>query len=187
MLFRSINGPTKETYDILVKSEMVSMVSFTGSTEVGKDIANNCGYKKIVIELGGSSALIICPDADIDEAVEITMGGLFKNSAQRCTAIRRLVVHESIADEYAAKLTEKASKLNYGDPYNPNNDMGTVISEEAATMMEQRVNATIAAGAKLLLGNIRQGAVYSPTVLDHVKNEHAVVCEETFGDRKSVV
>ena len=176
-----INGPTKETYDILVKSEMVSMVSFTGSTKIGKDIANKCGYKKIVIELGGSSALIICPDADIDEAVEITMGGLFKNSAQRCTAIRRLVVHESIADEYAAKLTEKASKLNYGDPYNPNNDMGTVISEEAATMMEQRVNATIAAGAKLLLGNIRQGAVYSPTVLDHVKNEHAVVCEETFG------
>ncbi len=176
-----INGPIKELANTLVNDERVSLVSFTGSSTIGKEIARNSGYKKLVLELGGSSAILILQDADIDEAVEITINGTFKNSAQRCTAIRRILVHESIADQYAARLTEAVSKITYGDPYDPKNDMGTVIHEEAAIEMESRVNDAIANGAKCLIGNHREGAVFSPTVLDHVQNNYTIVAKETFG------
>lgn len=176
-----INGPVQEIAKKLVEDDRISLVSFTGSSEIGKLIAKNSGYKKVVLELGGSSAMLVLEDADIDEAVEITINGTFKNSAQRCTAIRRLLVHESIADVYAEKLTTAVAKIKYGDPYNPENDMGTVIHEDAAIEMENRVNAAIDSGAKCLIGNHREGAVFAPTVLDHVKNDFEVVAKETFG------
>ncbi|MEQ6120313.1 phosphonoacetaldehyde dehydrogenase [Reichenbachiella sp. MALMAid0571] len=176
-----VNGPVTEVANKLVTDDRISLVSFTGSSTIGKLIARNSGYKKVVLELGGSSAMLILEDADIDEAVEITINGTFKNSAQRCTAIRRILVHESIADEYAKKLTDAVSKITYGDPYNPNNDMGTVIHEDAAIEMENRVNDAIKNGAKCLIGNKREGAVYSPTVLDYVDNSFEVVAKETFG------
>ncbi|MFT7032810.1 MAG: putative phosphonoacetaldehyde dehydrogenase [Cyclobacteriaceae bacterium] len=176
-----INGPIQETAKKLVEDDRISLVSFTGSSEIGKLIAKNSGYKKVVLELGGSSAMLVLEDADIDEAVEITINGTFKNSAQRCTAIRRLLVHESIADTYAEKLTAAVAKIKYGDPYNPENDMGTVIHEDAAIEMENRVNAAIKSGAKCLIGNHREGAVFAPTVLDHIKNDFEVVAKETFG------
>ncbi len=176
-----INGPIEQLADTLVKDDRISLVSFTGSSAIGKHIAESSGYKKLVLELGGSSAMLVLQDADIDEAVEVTINGTFKNSAQRCTAIRRILVHESIADQYAEKLTEAVSKITYGDPYDPTNDMGTVIHEEAAKEMESRVNDAIKRGAKCLIGNKREGAVYSPTVLDHVANDYEVVAKETFG------
>ncbi len=176
-----VNGPVAEVANKLVTDDRISLVSFTGSSSIGKLIAKNSGYKKVVLELGGSSAMLILEDADIDEAVEITINGTFKNSAQRCTAIRRILVHESIADEYAKRLTAAVAKITYGDPYNPNNDMGTVIHEDAAIEMEARVNDAIKNGAKCLIGNKREGAVYSPTVLDHVDNSFEVVAKETFG------
>lgn len=159
----------------------ISMVSFTGGSRVGKIIASRAGYKKLVLELGGSSALLILEDADVDEAVEVTMAGTFKNSAQRCSAIRRILVHQSLADRFAEKLADKVKAIRYGDPYDPNTDMGTVITEEAATLMEARVGDAIARGAVCLAGNHRQGALFAPTVLDHVRNDFEVVARETFG------
>ncbi|MDH3709176.1 MAG: aldehyde dehydrogenase family protein, partial [Cyclobacteriaceae bacterium] len=176
-----INGPLQEIANTLVNDDRISLVSFTGSSTIGKQIASNSGYKKLVLELGGSSAMLILEDADIDEAVQITINGTFKNSAQRCTAIRRILVHHSIADEYAQKLTEKVSKITYGNPYDPDIDMGTVIHEQAAIDMEHRVNHALQQGAKCLIGNQREGAVFAPTVLDHVQNSYEIVAKETFG------
>ncbi|MDX1365489.1 MAG: phosphonoacetaldehyde dehydrogenase [Arenibacter latericius] len=177
-----INGTNVQAIaEMMTVHPKISMISFTGGSRIGKVIAAKAGYKKVVLELGGSSALLILEDADIDEAIEITMSGLFKNSAQRCTAIRRILVHESIADNYATKLTARVRILKYGDPYDPDNDMGTVITEEAAKEMESRVQKAIDNGAKLLVGHIRKGALYSPTVLDHVQNAHELVAKETFG------
>ncbi|GAA3555105.1 aldehyde dehydrogenase family protein [Snuella lapsa] len=181
-MLNCINGK-----DIQATSEMmtvhpdITMVSFTGGSKIGKIIASKAGYKKLVLELGGSSALLVLDDADIDEAVEVTMAGTFKNSAQRCTAIRRILVHESIADAYAAKLAERVKAIKYGDPYDETNDMGTVITEEAAIEMERRVQDAIKNGAVCLAGNKREGALFAPTVLDHIKNDHEVVAKETFG------
>jgi aldehyde dehydrogenase (NAD+) len=176
-----ISGPTEEVAETMVSSELVEMVTFTGSTEAGKRIASIAGYKRLVLELGGSSAMLVLEDADPEKAADIAMAGIFKNSGQRCTAIRRLLVHDSIAAEFARLLAERVCRLKYGDPYDSNVDVGTVISEEAATQIEERVEASIARGANLLIGHRRRGAVYAPTVLDHVGNDYPVVAKETFG------
>jgi phosphonoacetaldehyde dehydrogenase len=180
-MFNVISGSTKNVAEVLVKSQLVELITFTGSSPIGKWICQNAGYKRLILELGGSSAMLVLEDADVEEATSIAMSGIFKNSAQRCTAIRRLIVHHSVADRFAACLVEKASKLKWGDPYDPNTDMGTVISEEDALEIETRVSNTIKQGAKVLTGHQRRGALYAPTVLDHVQNHFAVVAEETFG------
>ncbi|MFZ6013733.1 MAG: phosphonoacetaldehyde dehydrogenase [Bacteroidota bacterium] len=176
-----INGDSTEVAEQMVKSDLVSLVTFTGSSEIGKRIAKNAGYKKLILELGGSSALIVLPDADLYEAADITVAGVFKNSGQRCSSIRRLLVHRDIADDFAKILVEKTQAIKYGDPYDPNTDMGTIISEEAAKQIEIRISATITQGAKCLIGHKRIGATYSPTVLDNVENHYAVIAQETFG------
>lgn len=174
-------GADTEVSETLVKSGLVDLITFTGGSEIGKKIAKTAGYKRLILELGGSSAMLVLEDADIDEAVGIAMAGTFKNGGQRCTAIRRLLVHESIADTFADKLAQKASAISWGDPFNPETEMGTVITEEAAIQMEQRVQKAIERSAKLLTGHQRRGALYAPTVLDHVRNDDQVVSCETFG------
>jgi aldehyde dehydrogenase (NAD+) len=165
----------------LITHPAVQMITFTGSTDAGRRIAAVAGYKRLVLELGGSSAMLVLADADPVLAADIAVAGIFKNSGQRCTAIRRLLVHESIADEFARLLIERTEMLKFGDPYDPATDMGTLISEKAAIEIERRVNQSLAQGAKLLTGHERRGAGYAPTVLDFVTNDSPVVACETFG------
>ncbi|MDR0786442.1 MAG: aldehyde dehydrogenase family protein [Gemmatimonadota bacterium] len=165
----------------LVRSEHVDLVSFTGGSEVGRWIAANAGYKRLILELGGSSAMLVLEDADIDQAVDIAMVGVYRNGGQRCSAARRLIVHENIADRFAEALAERVSAIRYGDPFDPDVDMGTVITETAAIEIERRVDAAIASGARLLIGHQRTGALYAPTVLDRVDNRYELVTRETFG------
>ena len=186
-MFNVINGPVDQVAPLLVQHELVDMVTFTGSTRIGQWIADHAGYKRLVLELGGSSPLLVLKDADIDRAVEIAMAGLFKNSAQRCTAIRRLLVQRSLVDDFAGCLADRAGALRCGDPYDPDNDMGTVIDEEAARTIEARVDAALDRGARLLTGHQRQGALYPPTVLDRVANDSPLVAEETFGPVAPVI
>jgi phosphonoacetaldehyde dehydrogenase len=176
-----ISGESIDVAEAIVTSNLVEMITFTGSTAVGRRIAAIAGYKRLVLEMGGSSPLIVLDDADVQQAVAITIAGLFKNSGQRCTAIRRLLVHDSLADEFAQLLAEQVGRISCGDPYNPDTMMGTIISEAAAKQIEQRVEQTIEQGAKLLAGHRRKGALYPPTVLDFVRNEHPVTSCETFG------
>lgn len=174
-------GRNHEIAELLVKSDLVDLVSYTGGSEVGKKIAANAGYKRLILELGGSSAMLVLEDADVGEAVDIAMAGIFKNGGQRCTAIRRLLVHESLADRFSEELSEKTAAINYGDPFDPEVQMGTVISEAAAKQIERRVQDAIDNGARLLTGHKRNGALYAPTVLDDVNNDHELVACETFG------
>ncbi len=174
-------GSDSEVAETLVTSDLVDLITFTGGSSVGRHIAKNAGYKRVILELGGSSAMLVLDDADIDEAVSIAIAGTFKNGGQRCTAIRRLLVHESIADAFAERLADKTAAIKCGDPFDPETEMGTVITEEAAIQIESRVQKAIDSGAKLLAGHKRDGALYAPTVLDHVKNDFEVVSCETFG------
>jgi putative phosphonoacetaldehyde dehydrogenase len=182
-----ICGPSLEVAETLVSSDQVEMVTFTGSTEVGRRIASIAGYKRLTLELGGGSSLIVLEDAPLPQAVDIAMRGVFANSGQRCTAVRRILVHQSVADNFAADLAERCSQLKYGDPCDPSTEVGAVISESAARKIECRVEASIRLGAKLLTGHHRVGAVYAPTVLDHVDVNHPVVAEETFGPVACIV
>ena len=151
------------------------------------EIAADAGYKRLILELGGSSPLLVLEDADVEEAVDIAMAGIFKNSGQRCTAIRRLLVHRSLADRFAEGLAAKTAELSYGDPYDSTTDMGTVIDETAARLLEARVDEAVAAGARVLQGNHREGALYSPTVVDGVENDFPLVRSESFGPIASIL
>lgn len=176
-----LTGSVEEVAEPLVRSELVELIFFTGSSRVGKQIAASAGYKRLVLELGGSSALLVLEDADPAEAAEIALTGIFRNSGQRCTAIRRLLVHESLARPFVEVLVERVSRLKWGDPYDPENDVGTVIDEAAAAKIEARVSDALARGARLLYGHRREGALYAPTVLDLVQNHDPLVASETFG------
>src|SRR5450631_2516624 len=122
-------------------------------------------YKRQVLELGGNDPIIVLEDADLEEAATLAAAGSYKNSGQRCTAVKRMLVQQSVADRFVELLVEKTRAVRYGDPFDPTMDMGTVIDEPAAQRFESVVNAAVARGARLLVGNVRRGALYSPTVL----------------------
>jgi len=180
-MLQVVTGDPKDIADEMLTNEHVDLVTFTGGVPIGKYIAEKAGYKRKILELGGNDPLIILADADLDKASDLAVAGAFKNSGQRCTAVKRIIVLDEIADDFVALVTEKAKKLKYGDPMDPENDMGTVINEESAILFENRVNDAVSKGAKLLYGNERTGALYSPTVVDHVPFDCELVREETFG------
>jgi putative phosphonoacetaldehyde dehydrogenase len=176
-----VTGNPRSMGDAMITDPHADIVTFTGSVRVGKHIAATAGYKRLVLELGGNDPLIVMEDADLDKAAELAVQGATKNSGQRCTAVKRILVVEKVADKFAEAVLAKAKKLKSGDPMDPSTDIGTVIHERAARMFEDRVNDAVAKGAKLLHGNDRKGALYPATVVDHVPYTCELVHEETFG------
>ncbi|HLQ11695.1 MAG TPA: phosphonoacetaldehyde dehydrogenase [Steroidobacteraceae bacterium] len=186
-MFRVVTGDPREIADELLTHRDVDLVTFTGGVAFGKYIAGKAVYKRQVLELGGNDPLIVMEDADLEEAATLAVAGSYKNSGQRCTAVKRMLVHEVVADRFVELLVGKSKAIVYGDPMDPRTDMGTVIDEAAARSFEDKVNEAIGRGAKLLYGNIRQGALYSPTVLDGVNPDMPVVRTETFGPVSPVI
>jgi phosphonoacetaldehyde dehydrogenase len=186
-MFSVVTGDPREIADEMLINPDVDLVTFTGGVPVGKYIAAKAVYKRQVLELGGNDPIIVMEDADLDEAASLAAAGSYKNSGQRCTAVKRILVHDTVADAFVERLVERTEAWSYGDPADRSVDMGTVIDEAAAKNFESRVNDAVARGAKLLTGNVRRGALYSPTVLDHVDPEMNVVKTETFGPVSPVI
>src|SRR4029453_12893907 len=138
-----VTGDADEIGPILWTHPAVELVSLTGGTEIGKWIAAEMGYKRAILELGGNDPLIVLRDADLDEAVKLAVYGAFKNSGQRCTAVKRIIVVEAIADEFVRRLVPAVSQLVVGDPLDPATDIGTVIHERDAIDFERRMNDAI--------------------------------------------
>ncbi|MDX1909738.1 MAG: aldehyde dehydrogenase family protein [Bacteroidia bacterium] len=182
-----VNGDVPALAPLLTSHPDITLVSFTGSSAIGKQIAREAGYKKLVLELGGSSVMIIMDDYDPEAAADIAVSGIFKNSGQRCTCIRRFLVQAGIADRFAEALAARAAALRCDDPYDPDTQVGTVISGQAAISMEEKVKDAVGRGATLLTGNIRDGALYRPTVVDHLQNHFPLVSTETFGPIASIL
>ena len=180
-MFSVVTGLPGDIGEEMITNDHIELITFTGGVAVGKHIANHAGYRRTVLELGGNSSLIIMEDADLEKAAAMAVQGATKNSGQRCTAVKRVLCVESVADEFAPLVVSEAQKIRYGDPMSSDTDMGTVVHEGAAQLFETRVDAAISEGATLLYGNDRQGALYSPTVLDHVPRSAELVVEETFG------
>jgi putative phosphonoacetaldehyde dehydrogenase len=180
-MLQVITGDPREIADEMLTHPHVDLITFTGGVAIGKYIAAKAGYRRIVLELGGNDPLIVMDDADLQEASNLAVQGSYKNSGQRCTAVKRMLVHEKVAAEFTEQVVSKTRAWTYGDPMDRGNQMGTVIDEAAARQFEARVNEAIAQGARLLVGNQRQGALYAPTVIDRVRPEMTVVREETFG------
>jgi phosphonoacetaldehyde dehydrogenase len=182
-----VTGDPREIADEMLTNPDVDLVTFTGGVAVGKYIAAKAVYKRQVLELGGNDPIIVMEDADLDEAAALAAAGSYKNSGQRCTAVKRMLVHEKVADGFVERLVAKTRAWTYGDPMDPNVDMGTVIDEAAAQNFEARVNDAVAQGGRLLIGNVRRGALYSPTVIDNVDPAMNVVRTETFGPVSPVI
>jgi len=186
-MLQIVTGDPREIADELITHPKVDLVTFTGGVAVGKSIASKVGYRRVVLELGGNDPLIVMEDADLDEASSLAVQGSYRNSGQRCTAVKRILVHEKVHKRFVDLLVAKTEAWSFGDPTNTKVEMGTVIDEAAAKLFESRVNEAIAQGAKLLAGNRREGALYSPTVIDNVTPSMTVVKQETFGPVSPVI
>src|ERR1700741_5039925 len=134
-----VTGNPRTMGDAMITDEDCDLITFTGSVRVGKYIAEKAGYRRLVLELGGNDPFIVMEDADRDNAAELAVQGATKNSGQRCTAVKRILVVESVADDFVKLVLAKAKKLKCGDPMDPSVDVGTVINEAAAMLFERRV------------------------------------------------
>ena len=186
-MFSVVTGDPREIADEMLTNADVDLITFTGGIAIGKYIAAKAVYKRQVLELGGNDPIIVMEDANIEEAAALAAAGSYKNSGQRCTAIKRMLVHEAVADRFVELLLALTRKWTYGDPMDPHVDMGTVIDEPAAKSFEAKVNEAVARGATLLHGNVRRGASYSPTLVDHVTPDMPLVKYETFGPVSPVI
>ncbi|MFN0190379.1 MAG: phosphonoacetaldehyde dehydrogenase [Aestuariivirga sp.] len=183
-MFQVVTGWPSDIGDEMVTNANISVITFTGGVRVGKLIAAKAGYKRAALELGGNDPLIMLDDlsdSDLDKAAELAVAGATKNSGQRCTAVKRILVQERIADRFVPLVLEKAKKIKFGDPMNPETDLGTVVNEEAAKLFEARVHKAAEQGAQILYNPGRQGAVLPPITVDHVPHDSELVFEETFG------
>ena len=174
-------GPIDSVVEPLVQDERVELVSFTGSVAVGKRIASTTGYKKLCLELGGNSPLIVLDDADMDLAITLAAEGCYRNSGQRCTAVKRLLVHNNVLDEFTERFVEKTKEYVCGDPADRRTRVGTVIDEPAAVHLETVVRKAVEDGARVLQGGGRRGALMEPTVIVDVPRTADMVVHESFG------
>ncbi len=175
-----ITGYGSKIGDPLVSDERVRMISFTGGVEAGKHIASKAGIKKIGMELGSDSPVIVWKDADMQLAVESCVSGAFWAAGQNCIGVQRLLVHREIYDEFKTKFVELTKTYKIGDKLKEETMMGPMITETEAKRIEQWVNEAVAGGAKLLTGGKRDGAMYDPTVLEDVPVGAKVHYEEVF-------
>lgn len=172
----------------IIENEKVKAVTLTGSGPAGSSVASIAGknIKKTVLELGGSNALVVLKDCDIEKTVTTCVQARFQNTGQSCIAGKRLIIDQSISKEFIKKLVEKVRELKSGDPMDEETFIGTLAREDLAKDLEKQVNDSINAGANLEIGGSRLVAYFKPTVLSNVTQKMAVFKEETFGPVLSV-
>ena len=180
-VFSVITGHGGEIGDILITHPDIRMVSFTGGLETGENIAHKAGLKKISMELGSNSPVIVLKDADFEDAVESTVSGAFYAAGQNCLGVQRVYIERDIYDEFCSSFVARTENYQVGDKMLETTDMGPMISEKEAIRVETWVNEAVSKGAKILTGGKRQGAFYSPTVLVDVPEDCTIAQQEVFG------
>ena len=176
-----ITGAGGEIGGLLAEHDDISMISFTGSSGVGRRIAQAASPKPLHLELGGNAAAIICGDADLELAVSKTLMGAFKNAGQRCDAVSRVLVEEAVYDEYVARAVTEAETWVVGDPRADGVKVGPLVNRDAAETVHRLVADAVEKGAKVLLGGEVEAAYHQPTVLADVPLDAEILWEETFG------
>ena len=183
-MFQIVTGWPRDIGDEMITNPNVELITFTGSVPVGKMIAEKAGYRRQALELGGNDPLIVLNDLDdagLEKAAAMAVAGATANSGQRCTAVKRILVQESVAERFVPMALERAKAIRFGDPQDPETQLGCVVHEEAAATFERRVYDAEKQGAKVLYDPGRRGALLPPIVVDQVPHESELVMEETFG------
>jgi acyl-CoA reductase-like NAD-dependent aldehyde dehydrogenase len=175
--------------EALIAHPTVRRVNFTGSTRVGRQVAELAAryLKPALLELGGKAPLVVLDDADIDEAVAAAAFGAFMNQGQICMSTERLIVDETIADEFARKLAAKAATLVAGDPRKAKTPLGAIVGFEAVERIIGLVRDALAKGARALAGGAANGVLMDATVLDHVTPAMRIYAEESFGPVAAII
>ncbi len=180
-VLNTVTGRGSEIGDYCVTHKEIDFINFTGSTEVGQHISSITTMKPLLLELGGKDAAIVLDDADLDRAVDNIVSGAYSYSGQRCTAVKRILVMESVADELAEKLKDRISKLKVGDPREEGVVVTPLISEKSADFVMSLMEDANKKGAKLLVGGKREGNLVYPTLYDNVTLDMKLAWEEPFG------
>ncbi|WP_209122889.1 aldehyde dehydrogenase family protein [Alkalihalobacillus sp. BA299] len=176
-----ITGRGGEVGDTLVTHPDVRMISFTGGLETGTEIANKAGLKKISMELGSNSPVIVLNDANLKHAVESTVSGAFWAAGQNCLGVQRVYIEQDSYEAFTNQFIEQTKTYRTGDKLLDSTDMGPLINEREAIRVEKLVEEALKQGAKLECGGIRDGAYYEPTVLTNVPTDVTIAREEIFG------
>jgi glyceraldehyde-3-phosphate dehydrogenase (NADP+) len=178
---QAITGYGPKIGDDLVRDERVRMISFTGGLEAGKRISSLAGIKKIGMELGSNSPVIVWNDADMDYAVESCVSGAFWAAGQNCIGVQRLYIHRKVYEEFKTRFVELTAKYVVGNKLDEKTDMGPMIAEGEAKRVERWVKEAKDKGAAVLIGGTRDGAMFAPTVLENVPEDATIHYEEVFG------
>jgi glyceraldehyde-3-phosphate dehydrogenase (NADP+) len=176
-----VTGDGEEIGSAIARSPRVRMVSFTGGIRAGHEIAALAGIKKISMELGSNSPVIVMSDADVDQAVRATAVGAFAQAGQNCLAVQRILVHEQIYDVFARKFVDHAAALRVGSSLDETTDVCTMISEREALRLESWVQEAVSQGARVLTGGRRMGALMPPVVLENVPTGVHLDRDEAYG------
>jgi len=185
-VFNVVTGSAKAIGGELTANPIVRKLSFTGSTEIGRELMSQCAptIKKISLELGGNAPFIVFDDADLDAAVQGAIASKFRNTGQTCVCTNRLLVQSGVYEEFARRLSESVSRLKVADGFEPEAQQGPLIDEAAVTKVEAHIADAVSKGARVVVGgkrHARGGTFFEPTVLADVTPAMAVAREETFG------
>lgn len=176
-----LTGPPGGIGPALAGDPRVDLVTFTGSSRTGHAVARHAAGRKVLLELGGNDPLIVLTDADLELAARLAASGAYATAGQSCRGVKRVLVAEGVADEFADLLVRATKEKRAGDPFDASTDVGPLISEGAAREVELRCADAVRDGARLLTGGERRGALLTPAVLDFVPPDARLVVEETFG------
>ena len=174
--------------EAIIRHKHIKAVTLTGSKPAGSMVASVAGeeIKKSVLELGGSNALVVFKDAEIDNTVATCVQARFQNTGQSCIAGKRLLLHKSIEEEFLDKLKKEVIALKSGNPLEEDTYIGTMAREDLAEELEEQLKASVKEGAKILIGGKRTNAYFEPTIVTNVTPEMSIFKEETFGPVLSV-
>ncbi|MGD8375572.1 MAG: aldehyde dehydrogenase family protein [Acidobacteriota bacterium] len=176
-----ITGRGEEIGESLVSDPRVRMISFTGGLEAGRRVARMAGIKKIGMELGSNSPVIVLADADLERAVELTVSGAFWAAGQNCIGVQRVYIEEAVYGEFEERFAGRARRVRTGPKLDESTDMGPMISEPEARRVESWIREAVEGGARVLAGGGRTGAVVEPTVMAGIPEGAALDCQEVFG------
>ncbi len=176
-----VTGPGGELGDALCRDPRVRKISFTGSVPVGKRICEMAGIKKVTMELGSNSPIIVMPDADLNKVAEAIAATGYSNAGQVCISTQRVIAQAKVYDEVLAATKPRVEALTTGNPLDEKTKVGPMIHEQEAVRVERWVQEAVKGGARIVTGGMRKGAIYTPTIVADVKPEMRISCEELFG------